>query len=114
MVINSATLGRSGVHDFVLIRVTGVVIALYAIYLLSFFLNYDVDYAVWTQFFSLAATKIFTMITLTCILGHAWIGLWQVLSDYVKCAFVRGVSQAVLVIVLLVYFFSGLFILWSV
>lgn len=114
MVMNSATLGRSGVHDFVLIRVSAVVITLYVLYLFSFLLTNQLTFAVWFNFFHLMSTKIYTMIALSCLLAHAWIGLWQVLSDYVKCALLRGVSQAVLVIVLLAYFFSGLFILWGV
>ncbi len=113
MVINSATLGRSGVHDFVLIRVSAVVITLYTFYLFHFILTYDLTFNLWSSFFHLISTKIFTMVTLFCVLTHTWIGLWQVLSDYVKCAFVRGVSQAVLVVVLLTYFFGGLFILWG-
>ena len=36
MVMNSATLGRSGVHDYVIIRVSAVVITLYVLYLFSF------------------------------------------------------------------------------
>ena len=37
------------------------------------------------------------MVALSCLLAHAWIGLWQVLSDYVKCTLLRGVGQATLV-----------------
>jgi succinate dehydrogenase / fumarate reductase membrane anchor subunit len=35
-------------------------------------------------FFSSAFTKVFTLLALVSILIHAWIGMWQVLTDYVK------------------------------
>ncbi|EKL13014.1 succinate dehydrogenase, hydrophobic membrane anchor protein [Vibrio cholerae HC-61A2] len=44
---------------------------------------------------------------------HGWIGLWQVLTDYIKCSKLRAGLQLVVIAVLLGYFFSGLFVLWG-
>jgi succinate dehydrogenase / fumarate reductase membrane anchor subunit len=113
MVKNVSTVGRNGVHDFLLIRATAIILTLYTIYIVSFCAFNDITYLSWSSFFDSTFTKAFSMLALTCILIHGWIGLWQVLTDYIKPTLLRGVLQLVLVAVLLVYFFSGLFVLWG-
>ena len=101
MVTNSATFGRSGVHDYILIRATALIMTCYVLYLVGFVAFNDITYEVWTGFFSNTFTKVFTLLTLVCVLIHAWIGLWQVLTDYIKPVGLRGALQFVLVVVLL-------------
>ncbi|NLS11579.1 succinate dehydrogenase, hydrophobic membrane anchor protein [Vibrio sp. SM6] len=113
MVKQVSSLGRNGVHDFILIRASAIIMTLYTIYVISFCAFTDISYTTWTQFFDSGFTKIFTMVTLACIMIHAWIGIWQVLTDYVKPALLRSVVQLAVVVVLFGYFFSGLFILWG-
>ncbi|KEY91183.1 succinate dehydrogenase hydrophobic membrane anchor subunit [Candidatus Photodesmus blepharus] len=115
MVGNIFSFGRNGVHDFLLIRAAAVVIAVYFLYILGFFLiSPTVSYESWKHFFSSLFTEVFTMLALVSILIHVWIGLWQVLTDYIKCSKLRCCLQLGAVLTLLGYFFSGLFILWSV
>ncbi|MBU2895757.1 succinate dehydrogenase, hydrophobic membrane anchor protein [Vibrio hepatarius] len=113
MVKHISSFGRNGVHDFLLIRASAIIMTLYTIYLVSFFAFADISYVSWTQFFGGTTTKVFTMLALVSILIHAWIGLWQVLTDYIKCAKLRGFLQLGIIAVLFGYFFSGLFILWG-
>jgi succinate dehydrogenase / fumarate reductase membrane anchor subunit len=88
--------------------------ALYTIYLVGFLaFSGAMTYELWIDFWSGTFTKVFTMITLICILIHGWIGLWQVLTDYVKCSQLRGLLQLAVIVVLFGYFFSGLFVLWG-
>ncbi|WP_268638541.1 succinate dehydrogenase, hydrophobic membrane anchor protein, partial [Escherichia coli] len=47
------------------------------------------------------------------ILVHAWIGLWQVLTDYVKPLAVRLVLQLAVVVALLVYLLYGTIVVWG-
>jgi succinate dehydrogenase / fumarate reductase membrane anchor subunit len=115
MVRNVSTVGRNGVHDFLLIRATAIIMTLYTLYMVGYFtFSGEITYADWSAFFGSTFTKAFTMLALTSVLIHGWIGLWQVLTDYVKCAKLRGGLQLVVVAVLLGYFFSGLFVLWGV
>ncbi len=37
MVSNASALGRNGVHDFILVRATALVLTLYIIYMVGFF-----------------------------------------------------------------------------
>ncbi|WP_434355930.1 succinate dehydrogenase, hydrophobic membrane anchor protein [Parasalinivibrio latis] len=115
MVGQASSLGRNGIHDWLLIRASGIIIALYTLYIVGYFaFGADVNYLNWTAFFGQLSTKVFTMLALVCVLIHAWIGLWQVLTDYIKSSSLRMILQFGIVAVLFVYFFSGLFILWGV
>ncbi|WGW01154.1 succinate dehydrogenase, hydrophobic membrane anchor protein [Vibrio sp. YMD68] len=114
MVKHVSSFGRNGVHDYLLIRATAILMTLYTVYLISFLaFSGDISYISWTQFFGSTFTKVFTMLALLSVLIHAWIGLWQVLTDYVKCATLRGGLLLVVVVALLSYFFSGFYILWG-
>ncbi len=114
MVRNVSSVGRNGVHDFLLVRATAIIITLYTLYMVGFFVfSGDIHYSDWSVFFGSTFTKVFTMLALTGVLIHGWIGLWQVLTDYVKSAKIRGLLQLVVIAALLGYFFSGLFVLWG-
>jgi len=115
MVGNVATVGRSGVHDFILIRASAIILAAYSLYLLVFFIvNPEVSYQTWQAFFSGLANKVFTILALLSLLVHAWIGIWQVLSDYVKPFLLRGFLQFLFAITLLSYLVMGFLTVWGV
>ncbi|MFO6424775.1 succinate dehydrogenase, hydrophobic membrane anchor protein [Motilimonas sp. KMU-193] len=114
MVKIASGLGRSGVHDFVLIRASAVILTLYTLYLVGFIATTDITYETWQAFFSGTFTKAFTMLALVAMLVHAWIGLWQVLTDYIKCALLRGSLQFVLTSIAFIYMFVGFSVLWGV
>ncbi|WP_070962759.1 succinate dehydrogenase, hydrophobic membrane anchor protein [Vibrio sonorensis] len=113
MVKHISSFGRNGVHDFLLIRATAIIMTLYTVYLVSFCAFTDISYVSWTQFFGGNFTKVFTMLALASVLIHAWIGMWQVFTDYIKPTLLRGTLQLAAIALLLGYFFSGLFILWG-
>ena len=115
MVNNAATVGRSGVHDFILIRASAIILALYTIFLTFFFVTTpDVTFEIWQAFFGGMCTKIFTILAILALVIHAWIGVWQVLSDYIKPVFLRGALQFFFSVLLLCYFAAGLLTVWGV
>ena len=115
MVLNQATLKRDGVQDFVSLRTTALIISAYAIFIIGYFLAMpEVTYEAWTGLFSNLAMKGATLITLVCIMVHTRIGLWQVLTDYVKSAGLRAGLQYILNIIAFGYVAVGLFVLWGV
>ncbi|VED36790.1 succinate dehydrogenase hydrophobic membrane anchor protein [Escherichia coli] len=55
MVSNASALGRNGVHDFILVRATAIVLTLYIIYMVGFFATSgELTYEVWIGFFASA------------------------------------------------------------
>ncbi|KKL02856.1 succinate dehydrogenase, hydrophobic membrane anchor protein [Rheinheimera mesophila] len=115
MVLNQASLKRDGVQDYVSLRATAVILTLYTLFILGFFLvTPEVTYDVWKSLFSSLLMKAFTLLALVCIAVHTKIGLWQVLTDYVKNAALRGVLQFLLYTLAFGYVAVGLFVLWGV
>lgn len=115
MVSNASALGRNGIHDWLLVRASAILIALYIIYLLGFVVMTDtLTYDVWRSFFASSFTKVFTLLTLFSILVHGWIGMWQVLTDYVKALAPRLLLQLVIVVALLSYAVYGTVVVWGV
>ncbi len=115
MVNNAATVGRSGVHDFILLRASAIVLAVYTLFIAWFFITTpEVTYTVWQDFFASTCTKVLTLLALIALLIHGWIGVWQVLSDYIKPAFLRGSLQFIFSIILLAYLCAGFLIVWGV
>lgn len=115
MVNNVASVGRSGVHDFILLRASAIILALYTIFLAGFFIcTPEVTFDIWQGLFSGLCFKVFSILAIFAVLIHAWIGIWQVLSDYVKCAMLRGFLQFIFTVTLLAYFVSGILTVWGV
>ncbi|UVK77073.1 MAG: succinate:quinone oxidoreductase, membrane protein SdhD [Sodalis sp. Fse] len=115
MLSNASALGRNGVHEWLLVRASAILICLYVIYLLGFIIFADtITYDSWHGFFAKSMTKVFTMLTLFSILVHTWIGMWQVLTDYIKSLALRLLLQLTIIIVLLIYLFYGTVVMWSV
>ncbi|GEA13280.1 succinate dehydrogenase, hydrophobic membrane anchor protein [Alteromonas sp. KUL49] len=115
MVTNEASIKRNGVQDYVSLRATALIILAYSLFMAWFFITTDsITYTVWSELFSGLAMKVFTLAALVAVMIHVRIGLWQVLTDYVKAAGLRAVLQYVLNIIAFGYVAVGLFVLWGV
>ncbi len=114
MVSSVTNLGRSGVYDWLIQRVTAYVLALYTIFLLGFVVtNPGMDYLTWATLFSQTWFRIFSLLALLSIGGHAWVGLWTVTTDYIKATAVRFFVQAACGLAMFVYLVWGIQILWG-
>ncbi len=112
--VGTTSKGRNGVKDFVLLRATALVMTVYTIYLIGFIATNELSQSVWQGFFAQTHTKVLTILTLMSLVYHAWIGLWQVLTDYVKAAALRIPLQLLIGVVALAYLLVGFDILWSI
>lgn len=81
MVTAVTSLSRSGLSDWLVQRVTAVI-------LLAFFgfvgvtIASGVSYDEWSALFAQTWMKIFTMLAILSLAAHAWIGMWGVFTDY--------------------------------
>ncbi|MCC8421919.1 succinate dehydrogenase membrane anchor subunit [Photorhabdus thracensis] len=115
MVSNASALGRTGIHDWLLLRASAIIIVLYVLYMLGFVATTsEITYEVWSGFFSSSITKVFTVLALFSILAHAWIGMWQVLTDYIKPLALRLVLQLAIIVALMAYLIYGTIVVWGV
>lgn len=115
MVTSDAGMKRNGVQDYVSLRATALIIAAFSIFMTWFFVSSgELTYDAWRGLFSGIAMKVFTLATLVAIMIHVRIGLWQVLTDYIKPTGIRALLQYVLNIVAFSYVAVGLFVLWGI
>ena len=115
MVTNEATLKRDGIQDWVTLRATAVIILAFSLFMGWFFLTHDnINYQQWSALFSNIGVKVFTLATLVSILLHVRIGLWQVLTDYVKAPRLRVSVQYILNLIAFAFVGVGIFVLLGV
>lgn len=111
--IKSATsLTGSGSRDWILQRISAVVLAVYSVVMVGFFLFNDVNFEIWQGFMLSLPMKLFSLVAILSLVFHAWVGMWTVLTDYVKSSGLRLVIQSLVIIAVLVYLFWGVMIFW--
>jgi len=122
MVTNVTSFGRSGLSDWLLQRVTAIVMAVYSVFIVVYLLsNPGLDYDQWVSLHSNTLMRIFSLAAIVSIAIHAWIGLWAVLTDYVtvrllgpKATPLRIILQLGMIIVTLAYVVWAIDILWGI
>jgi|TARA_B110000240_G_C13462409_1_gene437288 succinate dehydrogenase / fumarate reductase membrane anchor subunit len=115
MVTGQASLKRNGVQDYVTTRATALIMTAFSLFMGWYFISTpDITYALWNDLFSGLAMKVFTFVTLVSIMFHIRIGMWQVLTDYVKAPGLRAFIQFIINLTAFVYVVIGLFVLWGV
>lgn len=114
MVDSVTSYSRNGLRDWLAQRVTAIIIATYAITILSFiFLHTPVKQAVWQQLFAHQGMKIFTFVAVFSVVVHAWIGMWIVYTDYVKPTALRLLIQCATILTLFILLIWCAIILWG-
>ena len=115
MVTSVTSLGRNGLSDWIIQRLSAVILGIYFVVVLGFFVaSPELDFASWRGFMSAMPMKIFTVLALLSLIGHAWVGLWTISTDYLKPVFARLIFQGVVATGLFVYLVWGFQIIWSV
>ena len=122
MVKSVTSLGRSGLSDWLLQRVSALIMSAYLLFMVGFFvLNPSPSYEQWSGLHSSLALRIFSLLTILSIAAHAWIGIWCVLTDYItvrligpKATPIRMFLQLAMIAVILFYVVWTLDILWGI
>ncbi|MEI6737359.1 MAG: succinate dehydrogenase, hydrophobic membrane anchor protein, partial [Pseudomonadota bacterium] len=85
-----------GWKDWLIQRITAVIMLAFSVVIIGFFLiKGSVSYAEWKQLFSWQIVRILTLLFLLSVFYHAWIGMRDVLMDYVKPLWIRLSLQVV-------------------
>lgn len=114
MVKNITAFGRSGLSDWFVQRVTSIVVASYVFFLIGFFaLNSPVTFVDWFELFSSLSVRIYSLLVLICLLIHAWIGMWTIITDYVKPVWARAGVEVAVILSLAVYLLWGIYLLFG-
>ena len=100
--------------DWLIQRLSAVVMALYTVLVLAIVLwNGGIDYSGWMDLFAHGGFKLASFLFMVALLYHAWIGVRDILMDYIKPAGIRLLLESVTVIALFAYLGWTLQILWG-
>ena len=121
MVMQAAAFSRNGVTDWIIQRVSAVVLMFYTLCLVGFIaLNHGLNFEAWANFYSHPAMKVFTMLALISTCAHAWIGMWAIGSDYLRphligaiASRLRYVYQLGCILITIAYLLWGIVIVWG-
>ena len=103
-----------GLGDWLLQRLTAVVMILYTGFMLAVVLLHSPDsYGDWRRIFTHGVVRIATMLFFVALLYHAWVGMRDILMDYVRATGLRLTLEFGVVLLLLVYLIWAASILWG-
>ena len=105
-----------GLRDWMVQRISAVLIAVYFISLTIVCMSHLDQLAAYSFWAELMASALFRWST-ACILflmvWHAWIGLWTVMTDYVHHRCLQRLLLVIVAVLLIGYFAWGVSILWA-
>jgi len=116
MGVNRTVVGAHyGWRDFAIQRLSGVVIAVFTVWLLIELLMLpSLTYGNWAGLFATMRMKVVTSVAVLALTYHAWIGVRDILMDYIKPAMLRLALEAAAIVVLVGYVAWAVTILWRV
>lgn len=121
MVTQVTSLSRNGVSDWVIQRLSALVLAAYTLCVFGFVvLNPGMEFATWSGFFNSTGMQVFTLLAVLSTGAHAWIGMWTIGSDYLRehtlgsrATTLRFIYQIGCVLIVATYLIWGINILWG-
>lgn len=115
MVKSVLGVNHQGLRDWVIQRISAILMAIYSIGLIGYLICHPgLSFAEWHGLFSQQWVKVITILFILAIMWHAWIGVWTIFTDYVKPYILRSILNLLVLFMLVACFFWGVLILWSV
>ena len=103
-----------GTGDWLLQRLTAAVMAGYTVlFVLAAIANRPFSYATWKATFAHTWFQVATLLFVAALLYHAWVGMRDILMDYLKSTALRLAAEFAVAFVLLFYLAWMAAILWG-
>ena len=104
-----------GWRDWLAQRVTAVIMVLFSIVIIGFFmLKGGVNYSEWKELFRSQLFRILALLFFLSVFYHAWIGIKDVLMDYIKPAWLRISLHVAALLFLLLCSIWSVTIIWGI
>jgi succinate dehydrogenase membrane anchor subunit len=114
MLIDLLTKKYPGMRQWLAQRLSAVVMAIYSVVFFSILLlTQPQSYAEWHAMFAPVWWRVFTFLFFLCLVMHAWLGVRDVLRDYIFNADLRDYLQLAVDIFLILYLLWAMKILWD-
>jgi succinate dehydrogenase / fumarate reductase membrane anchor subunit len=105
---------HDGLRDWLVQRVSAVVMVVYTLLMIAILLAQSpLQYAEWKTLFSQQWMRLASLLFLLSLFIHAWIGVHDILMDYVHATGIRLGLQIAVIIALVVYTAWSIQILWG-
>lgn len=106
-------MSKAGLRDWIIQRLTAVYLAIYILLMsLCFLAHGTITFVDWVSLFHHTTFQVTTLVALLALCWHAWVGVWTIITDYINCPFLRMTVQAIVLLLLIAYFFWGIIILF--
>jgi succinate dehydrogenase / fumarate reductase membrane anchor subunit len=94
-----------GLRDWLAQRITALIIALYSLIAAGIVLiNTPLTYVVWKDLFAQGWMRVATLLFAASLVWHTWVGVRDILMDYIKPDGLRLTLQVLVLLVLAGYF----------
>ncbi len=114
MVGSALSVTRNGLRDWLIQRISAVILGLYTLFLVGFLmLHSPLQYLDWHNLFANGFMRVFTFLAMLSLLYHTWIGMWTIFTDYIKPPVLRFGIQILVIIALIGYLVWGISIVWG-
>jgi succinate dehydrogenase / fumarate reductase membrane anchor subunit len=113
-VVNRVITGAHyGLRDWLAQRITAVIMAVYSVIAVVVLIsNNNLTYAVWRDLFAQGWMRVATLLFGASLAWHAWVGVRDILMDYIKPAGLRLSLQVGCLLVIASYLGWTIQILW--
>lgn len=113
--VNRVVVGAHyGMRDWLMQRITAVIMVLYVLlFVVMVASGPKLDFATWRMLFSPQWMKFATLLFLASLFVHAWIGVRDIVMDYITSAALRLALYSLVITALFVYAAWSVRILWG-
>jgi succinate dehydrogenase / fumarate reductase membrane anchor subunit len=102
-----------GLRDWLAQRITAVLMALYTVVAVCVLVSREsMTYAAWRELFAQGWVRVATLLFMASLVWHAWVGVRDILMDYIKPDGLRLALQVITLLVLASYIGWTIQILW--
>jgi succinate dehydrogenase / fumarate reductase, membrane anchor subunit len=113
MVNRVVTGAHYGLRDWLAQRVTAVIMAVYSVIVVFVLLTgKPISYGVWRDLFAQGWMRVATLLFAASLAWHAWVGMRDILMDYIKPDGLRLSLQVGTLLVIAAYLGWAIQILW--
>jgi len=102
-----------GLRDWLAQRITAVIMAVYSLIAVwVLFTGKPITYAVWRDLFAQGWMRVATLLFAISVAWHAWVGVRDILMDYIKPAGLRLALEVMALLTIAAYVGWTIQILW--
>ena len=87
-----------GLRDWLVQRITALIMALYTLIMLAVFFNKSFNYDSWKALFAQGWMRVATLLFAASLAWHAWVGMRDIWMDYIKPVWLRLVLQVATIV----------------